>query len=238
MVRAPRGNRRGDEVDQPPLRRFFPLVRFPTAVVPEDQGPRPAGLPGRDTYAERIVHRVAAADFRPEAGMAQLQSVGLEVADVLDLHQPLRRAVEIQRKPGEAHHVDRLFGMVVLDPRGDRHVLAVERVVDRRDDLPAGLRHPGLLRAEHFQGFSPHRSGLYRPAPRVLEPRLGVEHVPAAAGQRPAAEADRREPLGGHLEFDALRRAMGEASLAAGARCRIGSGLGHGITGCQRHDGR
>ena len=106
--------------------------------------------------------------------------------------------------------------MVVLDAGGDRQVFAVELVIGGCHDCPPrwttrACRGPSTASDRFRDGLAADR-----PAALALEPRLGIEHLPAAAGQRAAADADRRQAVAGDLELDALR--SGRATAPADRR--------------------
>ena len=212
------GRDRGDdEIDQPSLGQFLAFALVPIGIVPEKKRALKTRFPRRQPDAYRIVFGITAADLGPFAGMTERDAVGLEIGDVLDHHQSVGRPLEAKLQPAEAHDVQRFVRVVVLDAGGDRQILSVERVIRGADHVAFDVANAGLFRAENRDRLRAERLRIHAAASRVLEPRLGVEDRPAAAGQLPAGKSDRRQSVGCDLKLDSLRGAIGE---------RVGRGRG------------
>ncbi len=139
--------------------------------------------------------------------MTQLHAVSLEIGDMLHHHQAGRRPVEVKCQSVETDDVERLVVVIVFDAGGDQHVFAVEAVSRRRDDVFLNLPNAGMRWIDYLDRFREHLVAIDAPA-AGLEPSLGVEHRPAAAGQYFLADTDFGQAFTGDDKFDAARRSV------------------------------
>ena len=154
--------------------------------------------------------------------MAQPDAVGLEVADMLGHHQARRRPVEHELQPGETDDVQRTLRVTVLHAGRDQDILAVECVVGRANDILLDVPHAGVLRVEHLDRLLDDLVGGHASRAAVLEPRLGVEDRPTAAGQDLLAGSGSRTILRPSLEGNAGGRLAGQVRRVIGPSDRFG----------------